>query len=214
MLYPRRPAPTPSSQSLSQRRTARKTPPQSPQQEPPVVALHPVPLRILEPLLRKQLKSDPATNAIRRNVVGRRERVNSRPPLRLTRNLNRKPHHHRSDPPPLKLRHHRPPHLVDLLALPLPDPKHPRPPPPSSAAPPHPPQPHPPPPTPPSQSPPACHGHPNAPLAAPPYSGISPCSRRLRRRSFRTAILNARISSPRVRPGSITSSMYPRSAAM
>src|SRR5258708_1550031 len=128
---PLRPAPTPSSQSLSQRRTARKTPPHSPQQEPPVVALHPVPLRIFEPLLPKQLKSDPATNAVRRSVVDRRKRVNRRPPPGLPRNLTRppppgpprtpppRPHHHRTAPPPLELRHDRPPHLIDLLALPL-----------------------------------------------------------------------------------------------
>ena len=46
------------------------------------------------------------------------------------------------------------------------------------------------------------------------YSGMLPCQRGLRRRSLRRAIFRARISSPRVRPGSITSSMYPRSAAI
>jgi hypothetical protein len=48
----------------------------------------------------------------------------------------------------------------------------------------------------------------------PGYRGIFPCQRGLRRRSLRRAMRRARISSSRVRPGSMTSSMYPRSAAM
>ena len=39
------------------------------------------------------------------------------------------------------------------------------------------------------------------------HKGMLPCNRGLRLRSFRNAILKARISSHRVRPGSITSSM-------
>src|SRR5205807_10113269 len=39
------------------------------------------------------------------------------------------------------------------------------------------------------------------------HSGMLPCQRGLRRRSLREAMRSARISSKRVRPGSITSSM-------
>src|ERR1700674_2015466 len=105
---PASPAPTPPSQSCP-----------SAQRESPVVALHPIPLRILKAHLAEQSETGIAANSVGGRVVHRRKCVNGRPPVRSTSELKRLRHHGRRNPPPLKLRHHPPPHLIDLLAIPF-----------------------------------------------------------------------------------------------
>src|SRR5579864_1704595 len=93
------------------------------QREAPVVALHPVALRVLEPHLAEQREPNLATDCVRRAIVDRGEGVDGRAPPRGPCQLDGSGHRHRSDAAALVFGQHAPPHPVDRLALPLPVPE-------------------------------------------------------------------------------------------
>src|SRR5712692_7301534 len=62
------------------------------QQKGPVVACHPVPLRVLESHLAEERESNPAADAVRRHVIDGRECMNRGAPVRGPRELDRLRH--------------------------------------------------------------------------------------------------------------------------
>src|SRR4030081_1820503 len=89
------------------------------QRKAPVVALHPVPFRVLERHLTQQLETELPADTVRRAVVDVWKRVDGAASLRRSGNLDRLRHRRGCEPTSLELGHHSPSHLVDQFAIPF-----------------------------------------------------------------------------------------------
>src|SRR5229473_6407308 len=76
------------------------------QRKAPVVALHPVPFRVLERHLTQQLETELPADTVRRSVVDVWKRVDRAASLRRSSYLDRPRHCHRCEPASLELGHH------------------------------------------------------------------------------------------------------------
>src|SRR5260370_20858302 len=89
------------------------------ERDTPVVAPHPVALRILKRDLGAKLEACLPADGVRRSVLDRGKGVDEAAPLQSPGELDCLYHRGRRDPPTLELRQNAPAHLVDVLALPF-----------------------------------------------------------------------------------------------
>src|SRR5438445_2632314 len=89
------------------------------QRKAPVVALHPVPFRVLERHLTQQLETELPADTVRGAVVDVWKRVDGAASLRRSSNLDRLRHRRGCEPASLELGHHSPSHPVDQSAVPF-----------------------------------------------------------------------------------------------
>src|SRR5260370_3192365 len=89
----------------------------------PIVALHPVPFRVLELNFAQQLETELAADAVRRTVLDGWESVDGGPPVRRPCYVDCLRDRRGCDAPTLKLGHHAPPTLLTPVPVPPPHPQ-------------------------------------------------------------------------------------------